>query len=431
MLPRSWKENWQPLQAVEPGGQADSKIVVRKDGNDGKKYFLKILRQQKDEERRKRMYREVGAYTTLEHSGILKLIETNAHHFADYDYQLCLVTEYVSGKNLYEFVQQNGPLAVNDAINLSLKLLEILIYCHNEECVHRDIKPNNIMLADSRVEKLVLVDFGLSFNRAEDDNLHTELGLEIGNRFLRLPELEIDSTNKRDPRSDIASICGIFLYALTGCQPVSPLDQDSRLPHQRAHIASKLSNLPVDVSALVQIFDRGFQNNINLRWHRGEQLYTAIQRLGAKGNTGVVRKNSEEILKEIMAHASTASMQMSATHRQALDACLKSAQTEFGKMMNHLTSVVTQLQSGYSIDVRNLVGQNTLGAVRVDGKGEVRFHFKVDIVGSELVMNASNGETSIELLRTDVSTPRFDNEYRESLRVFVLEGIQQLLSANG
>lgn len=194
MTKKTWKESWVNVSTVDSSGsQADSKVVVRKNEDGSRRYFLKILRRQDDEERRKRMHREVGAYETLSHPRLPRLVESNSQHFDDSEYKLYLVTEYVEGPNLSEFVLDKGPLVAEQAIALTLAALEVVNYCHDEECVHRDIKPDNIVLRDGNPESPMLVDFGLSFNTSQQLDLSTELDQELGNRFLRLPELQIDS----------------------------------------------------------------------------------------------------------------------------------------------------------------------------------------------------------------------------------------------
>jgi len=375
------------------------------------------------------MHREVGAYETLGHEGIPRLVESNAQMFDDPSFQLFLVTEYVEGANLSTIVSEHGPLSAPDALNLTSRLLEVIAYCHSQECVHRDIKPDNIVLAGRSPSKPVLVDFGLSFNAWQPSPLDTENRQELGNRFLRLPELGIDGANKRDPRSDLSSVCGVLLYALTGSMPVSLLDEHSQLPHQRPHILSKLAQLPINVTSLLQLLDRGFQLNINSRWHRAEQLYEAVQQL--RNTTVDVNKpkSSEELLRELTKRATTASMQQAIAHRQTLELALRNAQAEFGEVVRQLQHLLTTSQGGYGIDLASLSGQNTLGAIRLDGRGRASFLFRVQVVGSQLTTTCTvDGASSAELLRTDAVSPQFDGAYRESLRLLVLNRIGGLLA---
>ena len=70
----------------------------------------------------------------------------------------------------------------------------------------------------------VLIDFGLSFNIEDDEVAATPTEQQVGNRFLALPELTTPGSEKRDPRADLASCCGIFYFALSGDQPMTLRD---------------------------------------------------------------------------------------------------------------------------------------------------------------------------------------------------------------
>jgi eukaryotic-like serine/threonine-protein kinase len=428
MNSKEWKENWDVLSCVESGGQADSKIVVRKGESERTKYFLKILRRQSDIERRKRMHREVEAYRTLLHDGIPKLVESNSEHFANTDYKLYLVTELIDGINLSEKIEKDGSLSVNLAIDLTLSLLDIINYCHQEDCIHRDIKPDNIMISSGRDNAPVLVDFGLSFNKERATNLGTEEGQELGNRFLRLPELGINSSNKRDPRSDLSAVCGILFYALTAQMPVSLLDENTQMPHQRPSAIPLLSSHPINTAHLMQIFDRGFQNHIDLRWSNGYQLYDALRKFKIPAIDMVPIRTSVEMIQDLIKTAETVSMRQSLFYRKTLESGLVAIRQEYDIIISQVSGLVSNLHTGYSIDVANLTARNTLGAVRLDGRGQFIIEYIVSVIGSQIVITCSCDNTSTELLRTNVSQPNYDGVFKESLRLFLAERLSKLLA---
>jgi eukaryotic-like serine/threonine-protein kinase len=86
---------------------------------------------------------------------------------------------------------------------------------------------------------LVLVDFGMSYHE-EASALVTPAWEEVGNRFLRLPELASESSLKRDPGSDVTFCGGILFLLLTGSRPGQLIDHDNCMPHQRAEAQRKL-----------------------------------------------------------------------------------------------------------------------------------------------------------------------------------------------
>ena len=76
--------------------------------SDGTLAFLKILSRQGDTERRARFFREASAYATVDHDGIPRLVESNAHHHQDLAYKVYLITEFIEGPTLTKYVDDNG-----------------------------------------------------------------------------------------------------------------------------------------------------------------------------------------------------------------------------------------------------------------------------------------------------------------------------------
>lgn len=278
----NWMRRWARVSDGEGGGQSDTKLVTDRAGLSGP-FFLKILRSQNDPNRRRRMFREVAAYKTLTHRGIPKLIDSNADHYDDLAYKLYLVTEYVEGTTLEERIT-SAPLSSDDAVKVVTGVLEIVGYCHSAGVLHRDIKPDNVMLRAGSLSEPVLVDFGLSFNEVEAQPLTTLPAEEVGNRFLRLPEFSVgnDNTSRRNGVSDVTQCCGLLLYALTGDIPGALMTGDSaQMPHQRDEVRAKLQRR---VSSdrflqLQRIFDRGFRADVSHRWQSAGELREQLEKL--------------------------------------------------------------------------------------------------------------------------------------------------------
>ena len=207
-----WSDNWVSIQEYSGGGQGEVKRVHRK--RDGQEGFLKAIRRKNDPERRGRFFREASAYDTMKSSGIPRLVESNAHLHDDSEVVPYIVTEFIEGPTLHQWRQAQSLVELGIAIRTTRELLVILTTCHASGLVHRDVKPDNIVLADGDPRRPVLLDFGLSFHKAAENDLETEQGQELGNRFLRLPELSAGSSLKQDPRSDISFAAGILFFLL-------------------------------------------------------------------------------------------------------------------------------------------------------------------------------------------------------------------------
>ena len=422
-----WKQNWIEERIGKSGGQGASKIVKRKNTANTEHFFLKILNKQDDDERRKRMHREVTAYSTLDHPNVPKLVDSNSHHFADQKFKLYLVTSFIEGQTLEELIETNGPLPLDTAIELVLSLTSTVAYCHREDCLHRDIKPDNIVLHKDALNP-VLVDFGLSFNTIDETDLRTEIGREIGNRFLRLPELGINSSNKRDPRTDVASICGILFYVLTAQLPATLLDAEGRLPHQRPNVTQRLEVLSQMASTLRPIFDRGFQVNINERWASAEELHTTLEALKTQMSQPVNIRNGDAIMQEVLAELRMSTLQSSGKYKQILEACLKSVDEQSRRVTNDLFPSITSFGTNYVWNMPNLSVLTTFGIVRADGRGEIRINYETSIVGSEVLIKGTVEGNTTELLRTDVADPRLSQAYDEKVYHLVISEVQRLLS---
>jgi serine/threonine protein kinase len=304
---KPWDEKWETIKPIGGGGQGDTFLVKPKDSTIlSQSFVLKKLKNQKDPERRKRMHREVAALSTLDCPGIPRLIESNSDQF-DSDVPLYMVGEFIEGKTLSQFLEDPAkPMGIGDAINLVLKLLETLQYCHNLGIVHRDIKPDNIIIRHNDIADPVVIDFGISFNESDADNtILTEPWQQLGNRFLALPELQVNSSMQRDPRADITQCCGILFFAIVGSPPVTLLDHEGRMPHQRPESQKALAKHPDDLLAKVnRIFDRAFGTQIDYRWQSIPELQQAlIACISATENA----RNAEQYIAQIQNKVSTSS----------------------------------------------------------------------------------------------------------------------------
>ncbi len=261
---RSYKDSWNKIGDLPGGGQGTTLKAISK--NDQTIFSaVKILNKQNDEERRARMYREAAILSTISHSNIPKLIDSNTEFWKDKNYKLFIATEFIDGVTLSKL--NFSALSLNQKINLIIKIGEVITFCHKKGIVHRDIKPDNIVI-NSEILMPYVIDFGISFNfnDTDDDNL-TPDGQQLGNRFLILPEQKIGEVGKRDYRTDTCCLVGLFFYILTEEIPKLVIDEHNRKPHQRDSAKEKLKQFPeYQLSILNNIFDIGFNQLIDKRW---------------------------------------------------------------------------------------------------------------------------------------------------------------------
>jgi len=107
--------------------------------------------------------REINILTNLKHQNVIKLHS----HFLENNV-IYLVTEYCKGGSLNDRILALGKYPLGDAKQVAYELFDALTYCHEKGLMHRDIKPQNILLRDpTRNTSIVLIDFGLSKLKSE------------------------------------------------------------------------------------------------------------------------------------------------------------------------------------------------------------------------------------------------------------------------
>ena len=159
------------------------------------------------EELAARFLREIKLLASLNHPNIAQLRTAFTN-----DNQLVMIMEYVAGVSMSIHLS-GGPIAVTDAINYIDQVLNALSYAHQQNVIHRDIKPGNMMLTPQGVVKVM--DFGIA--RSDSDLTLTMAGTSLGTVNYMSPEQV--KGEPTDPRSDLYSV-GICLYEMvTGKKP--------------------------------------------------------------------------------------------------------------------------------------------------------------------------------------------------------------------
>lgn len=411
---------WKESGDRRSGGQGEVWPVVRND----EEAFLKLLKSQGDHERRVRMYREAVALSTYSHPGIPHLVESNAANYEDLSYKLYIVTQLIHGPTLREHIEGAGPMAFPTAVKLVDRLLDVVEYYHSRDGVHRDIKPDNIILREASPSDAVLVDFGLAWQPQDEAEHATEDAQELGNRFLRLNELAPGSPNKRDPRSDVTFVVGTLFYAMTGLAPsVLEEPETGRRPHQREgayeriHAMAQHWTLPI-----LALFDKGFAPLLNNRFQSARELRQELNRImETKPST-----SSDEILSEIRRRIEAQGAEQNRLYMDKINETLeviRAVQRQVGaELGGHLSTVETGF---YKSEPRHSwlnIGFDTPGT----SSPRFRPTFDFQIIADELIVSAFTedraGEARI-LWRTDVTNPDLGDLFRRNVRDVFVSGL--------
>jgi eukaryotic-like serine/threonine-protein kinase len=415
---KTWRDGWEKISDGPGGGQSSSKVVRRRQSDSNEEFFLKILSKQTDLLRRQRMYVEVMSYGVLEHPGIPKFVESNCSEWRDLDYKLYLVAEHIKGDTLSDI---SVPLNAASAVGRCIELCQVLGYIHDRGVIHRDIKPDNLILRGGSTGDLVLVDFGLAHNGEGDDGNATPEWEELGNRFLRLPELAGDSPNKRDHRSDITFCAGIFLYLLTGKQPIQLVDSDRQLPHQRPNIRDRLiENKEIDIERTLSLLDRAFDIRPDHRYQRASELSSDLQnclRKETERKRHAVEEGIDVLRSRMLAQANASILESMATLQQIGREVHKAAHIladELGKGYGYF-------QGGYSEDPENLAVSTNAGIVATTAANQ-RYapRFEARFLGTEVVLKADD----IAVFRADATSVSYA-EVRAIVRTLLVSGLRQ------
>lgn len=426
MAKKTYEHKWTKGDQLGKGGQGFTYLSQLKGENDGL-YALKILKEQRNQERRGRMFMEVAALRALQHPNIPKYFDSNADEFENNQVDLYLVTEYVSGLTLQDFIDTNGVLMLPDAVTFTLCLTEILAYCHLKNYCHRDIKPDNIIIKNNDIGNPVLIDFGLSFND-EIINNETPSWQHIGNRFLALPELRVLEGNKKDRRSDITMLCGVFLFCLTGIHPTDLLDATSTKPHRRDKSKTILQGLDrASLNALNKFFDIAFNVGINDRWQSAEAIKTNL--IDFQNIKPSNEMDESDASKKLEAYKKSVSERQDFKQLENLkvlfNKCNEIIRRACQSVLHELESNgFGNIQGGYNIDLSKQTFTNGVGITHPINKKLNFFpQFTCYINGSEIVLEAAENGRTYEFLRHPLNEEINWSSLENSLRNYFIDGI--------
>jgi len=193
-----------------------------------------------------RFEREARSAARLSHPGVVAVFDQG-----DDAGTLFLVMEYVPGLTLRDLIRKDAPMDPAKALALIEPVLAALAAAHTAGMIHRDVKPENVLLADDG--RIKVADFGLA-RAVNAETQHTATGgVLIGTVSYLSPELVVDG--KADARSDVYAV-GVLLYEmLTGAKPHqadSPIQVAYKHVHEDVPAPSlRIPGLPAYVDALV------------------------------------------------------------------------------------------------------------------------------------------------------------------------------------
>ena len=250
------------------GGMAN--VYKGRDVRTGNAIAVKVLKEEflDNEELVRRFKNESKAISILDHPNIVKVYDVSVTDQLQY-----IVMEYINGITLKEYLRQRGePLTWKEVVHFTSQVLGALEHAHSKGIVHRDVKPQNIMLqADGSIK---MMDFGIArFSRAQSQTVSDKA---IGSVHYISPEQA--KGDHTDGRTDIYSV-GVMMYEmLSGHLPFDgsgtvsiAIMQISEKPKPLAQVAP---NVP---EGLRQITEKAMEKDPDDRYQSAAEMLQAIQ----------------------------------------------------------------------------------------------------------------------------------------------------------
>ena len=211
------------IEIVGTGGMA---IVYRAlDQKTGREVAVKLLRPEfeRDEEFVRRFSHEAKAAAQVAHENIVNMLDVG------FDGVPYIVMEFVRGQTLKDLIRSVGSIPPRQAVAMALRILAALDHAHRNNIVHRDIKPQNILVDENGMIKVA--DFGIARLTTSATMTATGDGSFFGSVHYISPEQA--RGEKADEKSDLYSV-GVVLYEMLTGQV--PFDSESAVSIAIKHI---------------------------------------------------------------------------------------------------------------------------------------------------------------------------------------------------
>lgn len=273
-------------ELIGEGGMADVYKAV--DVVDGKEVAVKILKKEfaESEEFLRRFRNESKAIAVLSHPNIVKIYDVGFSEKIQF-----IVMEYIDGITLKEYMESERVLNWKDSVHFVTQILRALQHAHERGIVHRDIKPQNIMMFTDGTIKVM--DFGIAKFAREEGRTATDQA--IGTVHYISPEQARGDVT--DAKSDLYSV-GVMLYEMLTGQ--KPFDTDNPVSIAVMHMQN-IAELPRHINPdipepIEEIIVHAMEKNPNDRYQTANEMIRDIDRFKADPyvNFGYIKKSPEE-----------------------------------------------------------------------------------------------------------------------------------------
>lgn len=251
------------IDQIGEGGMAN--VYLGKDTILNRNVAIKVLRGDlsNDEVFVQRFQREALAATALEHPNLVQVYDVGQEQGYHY-----IVMEYIEGKTLKQLIKQHGPLSVGETIDVMEQLVSAVEHAHSRQVIHRDIKPQNIIVRNDGTVKLT--DFGIAI--AQNAAQLTQTNSIMGSVHYLAPE--IAKGYPATDQSDIYSLGILMFELLSGHVPfaadsavnIALMHMEDKIPSIRGIVGSDVNQ------AIENIILKATAKNKNNRYQSAHEM---------------------------------------------------------------------------------------------------------------------------------------------------------------
>lgn len=277
MIGITLNDRYEILERIGGGGMAN--VYKAHDNRLGRDVAIKILKDEfaNDNEFVENFRRESYSAAKLNHPNIVGVFDVGMDQVDDTKYYY-IVMEIVNGRTLKDIIEEKGKLSVSETINYSIQICEALLCAHQNGIIHRDIKPQNIIINKENIPKVT--DFGI----AQATNKNTSVEKDImGSVHYFSPEQARGI--KTDQRSDIYSLGIVMFEMITGTLPFegdNPISVALKQVHEQIKLPSSLN---IDIPQLLdQIILKMTSKDIEKRYNNLNEVIIDLKALESKND---------------------------------------------------------------------------------------------------------------------------------------------------
>lgn len=256
-------DRYQIIKSIGEGGMAN--VYLAYDTILDRNVAVKVLRGDlsNDEKFVRRFQREALAASSLSHPNIVEVYDVGEDHGEYY-----IVMEYIEGKHLKNLLKKRGKLTLSEAVDIMLQITDGLSAAHDSYIIHRDIKPQNIMILENGLVKIT--DFGIAM--AMNATQLTQTNSVMGSVHYLPPEQA--SGQGSTLQSDIYSM-GIVMYELiTGELPFKGDNAvEIALKHLKEPIPDIREKVPNVPNSIYNIIKRATAKNPKNRYNDAREMH--------------------------------------------------------------------------------------------------------------------------------------------------------------